>query len=179
MKRTLEPVPELRAPEPWEHALVERTLIAEYRKKTKKKISWSGIIGVIFGAMVVCNVGLNGLEKSQLQSAVVLLLLMLFCFYLNYAARKSNIKWNQLVRQMENREYQVAAAWAFDIRSGSNESLNYGMARVRLENGRMLKGEYTLPFDFAHNIVKQNIRADQKVLLVYRPVFEGYELVPV
>lgn len=178
MKRTLEPVPELRAPEPWEHLLVEQTLIVLYREKKKSLIRWPGVIGCLVGVMLVGDVGSG---SATVGTFLALLLLILGCFYLNYTSIRRSQRMKSLVAQMERREYGVALGWAVGIRcvTGEGKKESYGLAKVRLDNGRMLEKEYVLPYDYASSIVKRRIHEDQRVLLVQVPQQEKYRLVPI
>lgn len=178
MRRTLEQVPELRAPEDWEHALVERTLIDRYRAQTKKGIRWPSVVGCLVGVLLVGNIGSGTASPA---TVLVLILMILFCLYLTYASNKVSGKMKGLAERMERREYQLTQAWAVNIRcvTGEGRAEAYGLAHVRLDNGRMLEAEYVLPYDYAADIVKRKIREDQRVLLVYVPQLETYRLVPV
>lgn len=178
MRRTLEPVPELRAPQDWEHELVDRTLINRYRAQTKQGIQWPSVMGCVVGVMLIGNI-VSG--TASLGAVFGLLLMVLFCFYLTYASNKVSGKMKRLVECMERREYQLAQAWAVGIRcvTGEGKQEAYGLAHVRLENGQMLRDEYVLPYDYAADIVRRKITGDQKVLLVCVPQLNKYRLVPI
>lgn len=182
MKRKLESVPEFRSPKDWEHSLVDCHLIQEFRTHTKQKIDWYFIIGLLLSVMVYLDIVLN--RVVHFDRTIILLLLILFFFYLSYASKKSLIKWRQVVKRMDSKYYQVARVWAFHIHAvcvfnGNGGTVSYGEANVRFTNGRTLKKKYTIPYEYALEIEKQDIHEDQKALLVHIPIFEKYQLVPI
>lgn len=178
MRQNVENVPELRAPEAWEHALVDKYLINEIRQSNRKRYNFSSVIGCIFGTLLVGNV--FGVQSTGSEN-VVLLLLMLLCFFITYSSKKREANLRRLIQELEQKQYMVASAWAMGIHRnlGDEPDATFGLAKVRLENGRMLQQEYRMPYSFATEMIQRETTDNQRVLLVYIPSKQLYRIVPV
>ena len=177
MRQSIENVPELRAPEAWEHALVDKYLIAEIRQSIQKKHNFSGVIGGIFGVLLIGN--MLGAQSAGPEN-VILFLLMLLCFFIAYSSKKRESNLQQLIQELEEKQYMVTNAWAMKIRRnlGDEPDANFGLARVRLESGRTLKQEYRMPYSFATEMIQRKTTDNQPILLVYIPSRQLYRIVP-
>jgi hypothetical protein len=178
MRQKFENVPELRVPTAWEHTLVDKYLIEEIRQSNRKGFNFSSVIGCILGAMLVCNT--FGVKSTGYEN-IVLLGIMLLCFFITYSSKKRELSLRRLIQELEQKQYMVASAWALEIHRniGDEPDSNFGIAKVRLENGRMLQREYRLPYSFATEMIQRGTTDNQRILLVYIPSRQLYRAVPV